>query len=824
MTGDQIRAELAECHELPEGRAKAQRLESLAEQARQAGERRLEAEVLMALATAYLYSAEKSRMPVAFGRLLQLLDGYGAEIGDLAWEIHWMMKWLTTALIRNPAVPLETDYRWLDELEGRYAQCGYSTRPVHSLRSALAQNLGDADTASAQMEASIAAPRDGMSDCQACEHNGLGSWRAAAGDDAGALTYWAPVLDTTLTCAEEPHRVLAKALLPLLRTGQADAARGAFLRGYPLARQHVSLMPAIGAHIEFCALTGNEPRGLEILAEHAAWLADTQVDTHDRLAFIGGVTVLLRRLRGLGHGDLPAGSATVAALAGQLDGEIRELCARYDARNGNSAVSDRVAARLAAGPLTDQLPLGIPAHLPAAQPQPQPRPVTERPVTAHAAAPAEAIDGLIEEALRLTEIRHPAMSKAWTQVTAAARDRQAGLPADMAAMAARAAAGDAIRTDPRAASQALFDVAGQFAAIGDVSRELEARGTAALALDLAGDHGDADATIAEVTKLAEAAFDYGTLVPRHYMNVRMTNLMIAMQRLAAAGQRAEQDIEAIAAAAAAAKDAASRLAQPTHVAMCYHMLAQISLWRGDRDGARARLMAARDGFLAAGQPWFAVQPEETLGGFALQDRDPEAAESYARAALAHGAELEPRQLAQLSSLLAAALGEQPEKAAEYAGASLAAAARWDGISEPDTLHNTFNAARAYAGLNRHGEAVALFAEAMPRVDLPYQPRAVAMTREQYGHSLRVLGRHDEAADQFLRAAQVIAGDPEHATEHAGLAARAAEELANAGHHEQALPAYQRAAQLFSELGDTALAAKLADAASQLEAWLRDAGD
>ena len=35
-------------------------------------------------------------------------------------------------------------------------------------------------------------------------------------------------------------------------------------------------MPSVGRHIEFCALTGNEARGLEILAEHQAWLADTR--------------------------------------------------------------------------------------------------------------------------------------------------------------------------------------------------------------------------------------------------------------------------------------------------------------------------------------------------------------------------------------------------------------------------------------------------------------------------------------------------------------------------------------------------------------------
>ena len=87
--------------------------------------------------------------------------------------------------------------------------------------------------------------------------------------------------------------MLSRATLPLLRTGAPTRRGGAFLRGYSLARQKISLLRAVGRHIEFCALTGNEARGLEILAEHQGWLADTRVELSKRLGFISGVTVLL---------------------------------------------------------------------------------------------------------------------------------------------------------------------------------------------------------------------------------------------------------------------------------------------------------------------------------------------------------------------------------------------------------------------------------------------------------------------------------------------------------------------------------------------------
>jgi len=156
----------------------------------------------------------------------------------------------------------------------------------------------------------------------------------------------------------------------------------------------------------------------------------------------------------------------------------------------------------------------------------------------------------------------------------------------------------------------------------------------------------------------------------------------------------------------------------------------------------------------------------------------------------------------LASLRANALSQLPDRAAEFADASLTAAARWDGISEPDTLHNTFNAARAYARRSRHAEAAALFAEAMPKVDVPYDPAGIAQTREVYARSLRALGRHRDAAEQFLEAARLIAGDPANASAHALVAAGAARELQQSGQHDAALAAFQRAAELFGELGNT----------------------
>ena len=797
VSAEEIRAEAEAARALPEGHAKAQRFEALASRAKEADDRRLETWVLLALSDTYSRAAEQHKQPTVFGRLLSLLDNFPDEVGSLSHNIHWQLKWMTLALLLNPDVPLTVTYRWFDELERRYRQRGYSLRPVHALRSTLALNIGDTTAASAYMEASIAAPRDEMSDCQACEHSDLGNLRANLGDDDGALEQWAPVLDGTLKCREEPHSVLGKAALPLLRTGRVDEARGAFLAGYSLARQKVSLFQAVGQHIEFCALTGNEARGLEILAEHQGWLADREVSASKRLSFIGGVAVLLRRLTALGHSSLPVGTShTVASLSAALDEEIREICGRYDARNASSAVSDRIAARLRQEPLVGQLPLGLPSRLPAVSVAPP----------AATAAPGGSLDELIARARELAELRHPRTGEAWARVAAAGAAAAQGLPADVAAQVARASAGRLAGTDPAAAHAALLEVAGRFAELGDLDRELEARASAAHALLLAGDAGsnlaEVRAAIDAARDEAVAAFAAGKLTPRYYLNVLLIDQIIAGYVLQTAAEHSAADAANFSSGLESVLALAEQHGQSYHSGQCHELQAQNAYRRRDRDAVVRHLTAARESFLGADMPWCAVQAETNLGELALQAGDPQQAESYARDALAHAIDLSPQAAAMLASLRANALSRLPDRTAEFADASLTAAARWDGISEPDTLHNTFNAARAYARLDRHGEAAALFAEAMPKVDVPYDPAGIAQTRELYARSLRELGRHRDAAEQFLETARLIADDPDNASAHALVAADAARELQRSGQPGAAVAAFQRAAELFGDLENT----------------------
>ncbi|MEV0294071.1 hypothetical protein [Nocardia sp. NPDC050710] len=607
METTEIQAALAQSRSLPHGRARTQRLETLAAAARAGQDRALEGGVLLELAKSYANAGERDLAPVAYGRLLQLYDEFPAELGPMTHSVHWYLKWMTWGLIENPAVPLPTIHRWLDELENRYRQRGYSARPVLGLRADLARELGADANAARLVAAALAAPRDSMSDCDACERDGWGTTAAAAGDDEAALDYWQPVLDGERSCAEEPHRVLSKALLPLVRSGRTAAARSAHLTGYPLVRHTEDLRDAVARHLEFCALTGNEARGLELLTEHLGWLTDPGADAALRLSFAVGVSVLLDRLSVLGLGALPLGTGTVGSVRADLGAEIEALVARYDARNGSTVMSARVAARLAQRPLLDQLPLGVRGSLPEPARIPSPAGPSARTETQ---PDPEAVDDRASEALRL---------------------------ADLAAA---------------------------------------------------------------------------------------------------------------------------------------HLL-----------------------------------------------DDPGQAEEHLRRALAIGARVLPAEhLARLSSQLVMVISGQPGRELALAEVALDAAARWDPISEADAVHLTFVAARAYHRAGRHGEAAALFEQPIEAGVLPYPDNEMAVLRGQYGKSLKLLGRHREAAVQFVEGARLADGAPGSTELQADLAWSAASALDACGADDQARVSYLRAAQLWGDLGRIGPRARCLRSAAWLQYW------
>ncbi|MFC7218217.1 tetratricopeptide repeat protein [Streptomyces polyrhachis] len=807
-----IRHALWELDQADEGAGRNARAERLLERAEATGDRPLLVSALFTLMKAYNYSSEKDKAFVPYARALRMWDERPEDFDDYnSYRLHWMAKWVSSGMLDQPHIPLAAIEKWQTEMEHRYRLAGYSERAVRQGEHRIARHLGDEERAQRAFEAWLAADRDRMADCHACELHGQGWWQQQRGLDAEALVTWAPVLAGTHTCLHEPHATLASSLLPLVRLGRPDEARANHLRGYRMVRPMESMRGSVASHIEFCALTGNEARGLEILAERPAYLTDDG-EPDSLMDYLAVTSMLMRRLTALGHGAQsvtgPAGREwTAAELAGHAERAALDLAARFDERNGTTAVSGRVRLRIGREPLVERLPLGVRAARLAAP---------ETPVVPEVTAPVRDFAALLAEARRLSEALDPDADRAWAAAEAAAR-REGAAPGvlERAEFAAHRAAGPQL---PDAeAVELLRTAAGLYEEAGEKERAAATRGRAAYALALAGDLAQAlaesAAALADVRALHEAARDDGAQGARH-----LAGALLSRARVLATLVHREEEAGEPPSPEDAARESAEVLGEllaltapygdDVHLAAraseAHLRLGDLAAHSGDPAAAAAGYRRAAQAAQGAGLHWLAVQPQAQLAQASAQSGDLESAEQAALAALEHGARLlTPLGYGQLHNLLAevyADTGRLPQ-AAEHT----LQAAHWAdeaGLSEGPGAWSRFRLGGLYRQLGRTEEAAAVLEAAL--VDLSaaeHGEGALVQTRWWLGELLLDRQEFREAAEHFLLAAEIAKDWPEQ-IDHARLAHLAAGALQNAGMQEEAGRAFERAGELWRTLGDT----------------------
>ncbi|MFJ3234854.1 tetratricopeptide repeat protein [Streptomyces sp. NPDC086787] len=797
---DSLRRAMAENGEQPEGPARNARAEQLLADAERLGIPLAVIEALGHQLKVYNYSSEKDRMFVPFARLLRMWDERPEEFDEYeTHSLHWVFKWVTAGMLDQPHIPLASVEKWLGEMEHRYRLAGHSERAVRSAEFNVGEHIGDLARAGRAYDAWLAADRDRMADCHACELHGQGTWQVRQGRDAEALELWRPVLTGEYSCAHEPHNVLASSLTPLLRLGRVDEARAHHLRGFRLVRPMESMRGAYADHVEFCALTGNEARGLELLAERPAYFTDTG-QPRSRVDFMGVVALLMDRLTGLGHGEQrvpgPAGRAwTARELAVHARAEALELAGRFDLRNGSSYVGEMARARMDQPPLVERLPLGV--RTGAVRTGGSAVPSPQDPVTS-AEADAPDLPALLAGARRLSDTLQPNAVEAWAAVARAAE----GVALDARD---RAEIADHRAMDLGPGGAGLFERAAElYAEAGDPGEALAARARAAYVRALAGEVGEALAAVAEPYERILALYAADGTGVRQTASVLIGRARILMRAVHADAPGADSEAEGAVRELLALVDgrAGDDVRLAARAAEGRAMLAELAERAGEPERATELFRAAVRGFVAAGLPWFSVEYEVRVAALAHRLGDPAGAERALRAALEHGGpHLEPVGRAQLHLQLAEVVGARgavPE-AAEHA----LEAAHWaDAAGESTTLG-------AWArhllggfllGQRRFAEAAEVLEASL--ADLTAETHgdgAVVQARWWLGDCLGELGEHREAAQQRLRAAEIARLWPEQ-DDHATLAHLAAESLAQAGLADDADRAYTRAGDLWRSLG------------------------
>ncbi|MGY1434118.1 hypothetical protein [Streptomyces reniochalinae] len=605
------------------------------------------AEALLHLAASRALGTGARACAPLVARVLDLQDAHpDAFDEDAGFALLWSLRWAVEDVLGDPAVPAADVEGWLSLMSRRHARAGLSQRAVHAREFMVARDLGDSPRAVRAYDAWLEAGRDESADCAGCELAWRGQAHAAraqqadaarpgagAADDEAALRLWEPVLRGDYPCTSRRSALLADSLPPLLRLGRIEEARSRHVAGYLLVRDAPAAGgAALAPHLEFCARTGNEPRGLEILTEQSA--ADRQQggDQAGHGAWMASVALLARRLVELGRGDLPVPGPggrplTAAALEQEAASQALETAARFDARAASDHHRAAVRARLALRPCAPRLPLGVG---PGALPWP-------------GAPAAPDPHGMLAEARRLSALGHPSAATAWVAaddaVTRGGVDLGPGEQAEVLDHLAMLLA----RRDPAAGAARFTEAASLFAGAGLPGEALACRARAVFSASFAPEGTRVPPEpIGALCAEARRLHAEGRVGTRHATAVLLTGARMRARELSPWADGDEEDGTPFDAArgapdalgpAADALDAELAdliaLAEPDSAAPAVRArIAEATETRGRlaaQRGAPARaaelLTVAAELFHQAGRPWAATGPELALARLLMETGD-----------------------------------------------------------------------------------------------------------------------------------------------------------------------------------------------------------
>ncbi|MEH1055140.1 hypothetical protein V6U89_08000 [Micromonospora sp. CPCC 206171] len=408
MSDDDLWRLLHEAHNMPYGAGQTAALEQLIRRADAGDDRHLAFAARMQATTSYVYGGEPAKSFVTFSWCLAEFDRDPQPYHQrFAHQLLWHFKYMVSAMLKFPELPLDRTYAVLDDMERRYRDTGHSLQAVYKHRYLVASHLGAHDEAADWYRRWMTTPRDALSDCAGCDPTTQVHHLCEVGRHDEAVALAEPVLAGRLSCTEQPQAILTALLPAYLNTGRSDAARDAHREAYRRLRSNLSDLWEIADHVEFCTLTGNDARALELVERHLDWL-DRAPTPAAAMHFAATAAAALRQVPGeltvhrRAFGDRPAGEVPVASLAAELTDTATALAARFDARNGTAYQSEVVARRLAVQPVGEHLPLSASLRRrPTRTPEPVPADgVGAEPVRVPAGASAEELLALADECWR----------------------------------------------------------------------------------------------------------------------------------------------------------------------------------------------------------------------------------------------------------------------------------------------------------------------------------------------------------------------------------------------------------------------------------------
>lgn len=283
----------------------------------------------------------------------------------------WCYKYAARTLAYVPATRSAQINQMIDEYETYARRHGASPRAAHARRYNYLRMCGRQAEAELALDAWRASPHDEHSDCPTCDPRYEVMNYLDHGDVEAAWRVALPTMMSDDPCNAQPHGIEAQLLIDLAQAGHWRESWLIYQRGVRIARRDPDGLSLAGIYLRYLTATGRVDEAIRLFRETARFL--TNVEDGSSLAqYLTGVVYLTNRLRELGRGDETLWGGTIvgsnawhpfsdlaAPTATQahhhLARVLRELVARFDARDDTTWHADQLARDLALPLLDDPL-------------------------------------------------------------------------------------------------------------------------------------------------------------------------------------------------------------------------------------------------------------------------------------------------------------------------------------------------------------------------------------------------------------------------------------------------------------------------------------
>lgn len=290
-------------------------------------------EARMTYSSAALESGCPERLLVSFAWCLARFEQHPEE--HSSFTILWHYKWVLHQVWRLPQLSLKQIDGLFDDFKAKCLQYGFSLRPYYQQMLSYKQAQGKMEEAVHYYKLWKKTPRDGLSDCRACEQNQFGEYYFKRNQFKRGMGAMKPILEGKLQCRSVPQNTYSQIIMPLLQLGEYEEAvriaRKAFRK-----IEGPSYLYEYGIFLAFFAVTDME-KAVK-LYERTIHLGLASRMPWDRFHYLLAVKLFLGEWNRAKRRRKLAESERVTPE--WLDREVRSIAAAFDERNGNAYVTE----------------------------------------------------------------------------------------------------------------------------------------------------------------------------------------------------------------------------------------------------------------------------------------------------------------------------------------------------------------------------------------------------------------------------------------------------------------------------------------------------